>query len=180
MLGLGFVVGISVSVAYAVVADDLICAQCVDKSDLATNSVGSSKIINQSVKSGDLATNSVGSKKIINQSIKSGDLAPNSVGSSKIKDHSVKKVDLDQGAGTSFYKETAVDGGTNGFVRVTAMCDSGDMVVGGGFNVGCGSAVPARSFPIATNDGWEIVYFNSLVGCSYTSYAICQDFRPLH
>ena len=180
MLGLGFVVGISVSVAYAVVADDLVCDKCVDGSDLALNSVFSGKIKDKSVMGPDLAINSVSSNKIKDKSVKINDLAPNSVGTGKIKDHQVKKVDLDAGAGTHFYEATEAGAGNNSFLSVTAMCDPGDMVVGGGFNAGAGNAVPKASFPIANHDGWQITYSVSNQGVGYQAYAICQDFRPLH
>ena len=71
MLGLGFVVGISVSVAYAVVADDLICDKCVDNSDMANKSVKSLQIKNGVIKSVDIK----------NESIKGVDIAEHAVGS---------------------------------------------------------------------------------------------------
>ena len=71
MLGLGFVVGISVSVAYAVVADDLICDKCVDNSDMANKSVKSLQIKNGAIKSVDIK----------NDSIKGIDIADHAVGS---------------------------------------------------------------------------------------------------
>ncbi len=159
LLGLGFIVGISMSVAYAVVADDLICGKCVDKSDLAVDSVGSKKITDQSVMRGDLATDSVVSK--------------------KIKDHSVNKVDLDAGAGTSFYivHDSAVgDGGTQ---TRTATCDPGDMVAGGGFGAGSGTDTITRSLPL-NNDSWRSTWLVTTPGAILQSTAICQDFRPLH
>jgi len=64
MLAVGFVVGISISVAYAVIADDLICDGCVNSSDIK----------NKNVKKADIKNNAVTSVKIRDGSITSADL----------------------------------------------------------------------------------------------------------
>ena len=94
MLAVGFVVGISISGAYAVLADDLICDKCVDGPDLAPNSVGTGKIKDNSVKTIDLANKSVGSKKIKDNTVKSIDIKDDSITGIDIADHAVGSVDM--------------------------------------------------------------------------------------
>ena len=105
MLAVGFVVGISISGAYAILADDLICLKCVDGSDLAPNSVGTGKITDNSVKTSDLANKSVGSK--------------------KIKDNSVKSIDIKDGTITSADLGTLTDLNISGNI-----VSSGDICIG--------------------------------------------------
>ena len=74
--------------------DFSIATDGITAAHLATNSVGSSEVINNSLTAGDLAANSVGSSEVTDNSLTASDLAANSVGSSEVVDGSLTAIDL--------------------------------------------------------------------------------------
>jgi hypothetical protein len=89
-------------------ANDIICADCVDASDIATSGVGSAEVLDNSLLAGDLAADSVGTSEIATDGVGAAEIAAGAVGTSEVADNTLTASDLAaDSVGTS---EIATDG----------------------------------------------------------------------
>lgn len=82
------------SPVYAVPADDVVCSQCVDTSDIATGAVTAGKLAPGAVTSGRIGVGAVTTTRIQAGAVTTGRIKANAVTSSRIKDGEVKTNDL--------------------------------------------------------------------------------------
>lgn len=86
---------VHVTTAHAqVVADDVVCAGCVQATDIANGTIGPNKLIPGSVNAATIANGSIGPNKLIPGSINTATIASNAIRSNKILDGAVQNADI--------------------------------------------------------------------------------------
>jgi hypothetical protein len=79
---------------YAAPADDLDCSQCVDKREIAPDSISTGKIANEAVTQGKIASRAVTAEKLKGSSVTQGKIRDAAVTSNKIRDGSITEAKL--------------------------------------------------------------------------------------
>jgi hypothetical protein len=79
------------------------------------------------------------------------------------------------------YTTSAFEVGTGGGVdvEVSADCDSGDRILGGGGGIPAPSPDPLRVSEPFGGDGWRVIAQDNANGSGVFARAICADFPPL-
>ena len=92
--GCSIILLLSGSVVYATTADDVVCMQCVDATDVSNSAITTVKIAPNAVTSGRIAVNAVTTTRISAGAVTAGRLGVNAVTSSRIKDGEVRTQDI--------------------------------------------------------------------------------------
>ena len=94
-VGVTLATAIQVTTAQAqVVADDVVCAGCVQATDIANGTIGPNKLIPGSINAVTIANGSIGPNKLIPGSINTSVIANNAIRSNKILDGAVQNADI--------------------------------------------------------------------------------------